>query len=93
MRRICACCTVTSISAATSLIRPRRIGPYTNEELLGRFLKELPRESVVVATKFGFRLENGGRTGIDSVDLQDVVPSATAAALGLAERSRALYKI
>src|SRR5258708_23565986 len=41
-------------------------GPYTNEELLGRFLKELPRESVVVATKFGFRLENGGRTGIDS---------------------------
>jgi aryl-alcohol dehydrogenase-like predicted oxidoreductase len=33
---------------------------------LGRFLKELPRESVVVATKFGFRLENGRRTGIDS---------------------------
>ena len=26
-------------------------------------------------------------------DLQDVVPSVTAAALGLAERSRALYKI
>ena len=41
-------------------------GPYTNEELLGRFLKEIPRESVVVATKFGFRLENDGRTGIDS---------------------------
>jgi aryl-alcohol dehydrogenase-like predicted oxidoreductase len=41
-------------------------GPYTNEELLGRLLKELPRESVVVATKFGFRLENDGRTGIDS---------------------------
>jgi aryl-alcohol dehydrogenase-like predicted oxidoreductase len=41
-------------------------GPYTNEELLGRFLKEIPRESVVVATKFGFRLENGERTGIDS---------------------------
>src|SRR5258708_14734677 len=41
-------------------------GPYTNEELLGRFLKELPRESVVVATKFGFRLENGGPTGLDS---------------------------
>jgi aryl-alcohol dehydrogenase-like predicted oxidoreductase len=38
-------------------------GPYTNEELLGRFLKEIPRESVVVATKFGFRLENGERTG------------------------------
>src|SRR4029077_14587902 len=41
-------------------------GPYTNEELLGRFLKEIQRESVVVATKFGFRLENGARTGIDS---------------------------
>jgi aryl-alcohol dehydrogenase-like predicted oxidoreductase len=41
-------------------------GPYTNEELLGRFLKEIPRASVVVATKFGFKLVNGARTGIDS---------------------------
>src|SRR5258707_14922236 len=39
--------------------------PSTNEELLGRFLKELPLESVVVATKFGFSLENGGRSGLD----------------------------
>ena len=31
-------------------------GPYTNEELLGRFLRNVPRESVVVATKFGFRI-------------------------------------
>jgi aryl-alcohol dehydrogenase-like predicted oxidoreductase len=38
-------------------------GPYTNEELLGRFLKEVPRESVVVATKFGFKMVNGVRTG------------------------------
>jgi aryl-alcohol dehydrogenase-like predicted oxidoreductase len=30
-------------------------GPYTNEELLGRFLREVPRDNVVVATKFGFR--------------------------------------
>ena len=30
-------------------------GPYTNEELLGRFLREVPRDSVIVATKFGFR--------------------------------------
>jgi aryl-alcohol dehydrogenase-like predicted oxidoreductase len=41
-------------------------GPYTNEELLGRFLRDVPRESVVVATKFGFKLVNGVRTGIDS---------------------------
>ena len=41
-------------------------GPHTNEELLGRFLKEVPRDSVVIATKFGFKLENGLRTGIDS---------------------------
>jgi aryl-alcohol dehydrogenase-like predicted oxidoreductase len=41
-------------------------GPYTNEELLGRFLRNIPRESVVVATKFGFRIsENQSRT-IDS---------------------------
>jgi aryl-alcohol dehydrogenase-like predicted oxidoreductase len=38
-------------------------GPYTNEELLGRFLRSVPRDSVVVATKFGFRLsENQIRT-------------------------------
>jgi len=38
-------------------------GPYTNEELLGRFLRNVPRSSVVVATKFGFRLdENKIRT-------------------------------
>src|SRR5438445_11273689 len=30
-------------------------GPYNNEELLGRFLRHVPRSSVVVATKFGFR--------------------------------------
>jgi len=41
-------------------------GPYANEELLGRFLREVPRESVVLATKFGFKLVNGERRGIDS---------------------------
>jgi aryl-alcohol dehydrogenase-like predicted oxidoreductase len=38
-------------------------GPFTNEELLGRFLRDVPRDSVVVATKFGFRFdENQIRT-------------------------------
>ena len=41
-------------------------GPYTNEELLGRFLREIAREQLVVATKFGFRFENGARQGLDS---------------------------
>ena len=32
-------------------------GPYTNEQLLGRFLREISRDSVVVATKFGFKID------------------------------------
>jgi aryl-alcohol dehydrogenase-like predicted oxidoreductase len=43
-------------------------GPYTNEELLGRALKELKgrRDRLVIATKFGFRIENGAIAGMDS---------------------------
>jgi aryl-alcohol dehydrogenase-like predicted oxidoreductase len=41
-------------------------GPYKNEELLGRFLREVPRDSVVVATKFGFRISPDGIRGVDS---------------------------
>jgi aryl-alcohol dehydrogenase-like predicted oxidoreductase len=43
-------------------------GPYTNEELLARALKERPgaRDRVVIATKFGFRIENGGIAGMNS---------------------------
>ena len=33
-------------------------GPFTNEELVGEALAPV-RDQVVVATKFGFRLENG----------------------------------
>ena len=40
-------------------------GPYTNEELLARALKG-QRERVVIATKFGFKFENGGIAGMDS---------------------------
>lgn len=40
-------------------------GPYKNEELVGRFLREVPRDKVVVATKFGFRLANGKIAGVD----------------------------
>ena len=40
-------------------------GPYANEELVGRALKG-KRDRVVLATKFGFKLENGANTGLDS---------------------------
>lgn len=39
-------------------------GPYTNEELLGRALKGR-RDQVILATKFGFRIENGKQVGTD----------------------------
>ena len=40
-------------------------GPFTNEELVGRALQGR-RERVVLATKFGFRIENHKMTGRDS---------------------------
>src|SRR3982751_1865912 len=40
-------------------------GPFTNEELVGEALAPL-RGRVVIATKFGFRRENGAIAGADS---------------------------
>ncbi len=40
-------------------------GPYINEQLLGRFLRGR-RDRVILATKFGFRIENGQTVGLDS---------------------------
>lgn len=40
-------------------------GPFTNEELLGEALAPF-RNEVVIATKFGFKLENGAMAGTDS---------------------------
>ena len=40
-------------------------GPFTNEDLIGEALEPF-REDVIIATKFGFKLENGRITGIDS---------------------------
>ena len=39
-------------------------GPFTNEELLGRAFKGR-RDSVILATKFGFRFENGRQVGAE----------------------------
>jgi len=43
-------------------------GPYVNEELLARALKTLPggRDRVMIATKFGFTIQNGAMAGVDS---------------------------
>ncbi|MFZ6799649.1 aldo/keto reductase [Undibacterium sp. Di24W] len=40
-------------------------GPYENERLLARALKN-KRDQVVLATKFGFRIEDGVTTGVNS---------------------------
>jgi aryl-alcohol dehydrogenase-like predicted oxidoreductase len=40
-------------------------GPFTNEELVGEALAPL-RAQVVIATKFGFKIENGKQAGLDS---------------------------
>jgi aryl-alcohol dehydrogenase-like predicted oxidoreductase len=41
-------------------------GPLKNEELLGKFLRTVKRDSVVVATKFGFKFADGKISGTDS---------------------------
>ena len=43
-------------------------GPFANEELFARAIKELKgaRDRLIIATKFGFRIENGAQTGLDS---------------------------
>ena len=40
-------------------------GPFTNEELVGEALGAV-RDHVVIATKFGFKFENGKQAGLDS---------------------------
>lgn len=40
-------------------------GPFNNEELVGEALAPVRRQ-VVIATKFGFRIEGGRQTGLDS---------------------------
>ena len=40
-------------------------GPFTNEEVVGEALAPV-RDQVVIATKFGFRFENGKQAGLDS---------------------------
>ncbi len=43
-------------------------GPFVNEELFARALGELKgaRERIIIATKFGFKIEKGAQVGLDS---------------------------
>ncbi|WP_223623018.1 aldo/keto reductase [Microbacterium sp. EST19A] len=44
-------------------------GPYVNEELVGEALEPI-RDDVVIATKFGWRIEDGRSVGLDSTPAQ-----------------------
>jgi aryl-alcohol dehydrogenase-like predicted oxidoreductase len=52
-------------------------GPFANEELLGRALAA-KRDQVVIATKFGFKIEGGKIVGVDSrpAHIRDVVEAS-----------------
>jgi aryl-alcohol dehydrogenase-like predicted oxidoreductase len=54
-------------------------GPFTNEELVGDALGPV-RDQVVIATKFGFRFENGKQAGLDSrpAHIREVADAALA---------------
>src|SRR5713226_5321080 len=47
-------------------------GPYKNEELLGRALRG-NRDKVIIATKFGWKIEGGKMTGLDSKHIRQAV--------------------
>jgi aryl-alcohol dehydrogenase-like predicted oxidoreductase len=47
-------------------------GPYANEELLGRALRG-KRDKVIIATKFGWKIEEGKANGLDSKHIRQAV--------------------
>ena len=47
-------------------------GPYINEELVGRALRG-KRDKVVIATKFGWKIEDGKMVGLDSKHVRQAV--------------------
>ena len=52
-------------------------GPFTNEQIVGEALRPV-RDQVVIATKFGFNIENGKMNGLDShpVHIREVVDAS-----------------
>jgi aryl-alcohol dehydrogenase-like predicted oxidoreductase len=41
-------------------------GPYNNEEIVGEALKPFKNQGIIVATKFGFNIQDGKMVGVDS---------------------------
>jgi len=56
-------------------------GPFKNEELLGRALKGR-RDEVVIATKFGFRIEGGKQVGAERDSRPERIREAVEGSLG-----------
>jgi aryl-alcohol dehydrogenase-like predicted oxidoreductase len=56
-------------------------GPFKNEELLGRALKGR-RDAVVIATKFGFRIEGGKQVGAERDSRPERIREAVEGSLG-----------
>jgi len=52
-------------------------GPFTNEEIVGEALAPL-RKEVIIATKFGFNIQNGNISGVNSkpAHIRDVVEAS-----------------
>src|ERR1700733_10435147 len=50
-------------------------GPYTNEELVGEALAPI-RDKIVIATKFGFDIENGGTLNSQPTHIRKVVEAS-----------------
>ncbi|XP_076900780.1 IN2-2 protein-like [Bidens hawaiensis] len=49
-----------AINSGVTLLNTSDVyGPFTNEILIGKALKGIPREKVEIATKFGLRLKDG----------------------------------
>lgn len=41
-------------------------GPYTNEEIVGEALKPFKNQGIIIATKFGFDIQDGKMVGVNS---------------------------
>jgi len=64
----CEATLLEAVDRGVTLIDTAEVyGPYSNEQLLGRCLAGGRRDRVVLATKFGFKIDAEGRiTGVDS---------------------------
>ena len=68
----------TAVDAGVTLFDTAEVyGPFTNEELVGEALAPV-RDRVVIATKFGFKIEDGNEAGLDSrpAHIRDVAESS-----------------